>query len=218
MTTKTRKSVEHQWQPLKGRRTVSLNTRFGYQSIINYRSRKNPLLWPPASEVFQISLMWGNTMISSDIVREVFGPVFTVTLECWVQIIFILNILPVAVTVCGVALVMRCHLCSTIQTAWVTIIGRPQGEGVLEDRGTPENLLFRGFNFTLSNLNVGPYPLCQRRSVWGRGGIWRVRETSFVGTLNAHWQGWWCTKLKCHDLCSLSHLGKMSILTHISRQ
>jgi len=109
--------------------------------------------------------MWGNTMISSDIVREVFGPVFTVTLECWVQIIFVLNILPVAVTVCGVALVMRCHLCSTIQTAGVTIIGRSQGEGVLEDRGTPENLLFRGFNFTLSNLNVGPYPLCQRRSV-----------------------------------------------------
>ena len=59
-------------------------------------------------------------MICSDTVCKLISPIFTAILECWVQIMFIFNILPVGVTVCGVALVVRCHLCSTIQTAGVT--------------------------------------------------------------------------------------------------
>ena len=58
---------------------------------------------------------------------------------------FIFNVLPVGVTVC---------VCFTIQTAKVTIIGRPQGEGVLKESRTPEGYPFRRFNFTLSNLNI----------------------------------------------------------------
>ena len=41
-------------------------------------------------------------------------------------------------------------------------------QGTLKERGTPENPLFGGFNFTLSNLNAFPYLLCERREVQQR--------------------------------------------------
>ena len=40
--------------------------------------------------------------------------------------------------------------------------GGRRSRGVLKERGTPENLLLGGINFTLSNLNVFPYLLCQQ--------------------------------------------------------
>ena len=59
------------------------------QKKINFRGLMR------TSEVVHITLILGNPMISSYIVRKLFFPIFTVTLECWVQILFMLNIFPV---------------------------------------------------------------------------------------------------------------------------
>ena len=134
-------------------------------------------------------------MKSSDTVRKLVGPIFTVTLKSWIQILLIFNIFPVTVAVHGIALVIRCHLGITIHTTgllwqhwdkdqrrWqreALHTGRGSFQGVLRERGTPENLLLWRFDFTLSNFNVWPYPLCQRRKVWGRGGIWSQGRVVF---------------------------------------
>lgn len=109
-------------------------------------------------------------MKSSDTVRKLVGPIFTVTLKSWIQILLIFNIFPVTVAVHGIALVIRCHLGITIHTTgllwqhwgkdqrrWrreALHTGRGSFQGVLRERGTPENLLLWRFDFTLSNFNV----------------------------------------------------------------
>ena len=132
----------------------------------------------------------GLTMKTSNTFRELFSPIFTVWIKCRVHILFTFsfNVFPAAVTVQGFALMIMGHLGITIQTIqtqllwtrvwwhwgedqrcrrWDALRTGRNREGV-QDRGTPEYLLLWGFDFPLSNLNVFPYPLCQRGKAWGR--------------------------------------------------
>ena len=86
---------------------------------------------------------------------------------------------------CVLTLVIGCHFSFTIQTACIywcenqrcrrreaLRAGGNRRWGVFRAGGTPE-FLWR-FNFTFCNLNVCPYPLCQRKKGGGMG-TWRGR-------------------------------------------
>ena len=135
-------------------------------------------------------------MKSSDTVRKLFSPIFTLDIT--------FHIFPVAFTVCGHALVTRCHLLLTIQAAhhlwghwgedegcrWREVLhkGGNRSWRVPKDGGASETLLLRGFHFTFFNLDVFPDSLWQGGKVWGRG-AWGIRKGSFVSTWGA-WQSW----------------------------
>ena len=123
---------------------------------------------------FHLRLVMGsiiNPVIISVIVCKLFGSIITFHIQCWVQVLFTVNVFPGTVTFIGFTLMIKSHLGVTVQTTQLLWAHRGEDQMCLgrvgfwtggnrrrnlKDGGASENLLLRGFNFTFFNLKIFP--------------------------------------------------------------
>ena len=174
------KVAQLQNSPHQGETPPSINYKIGYNrqkrlSALVVRGKNPVTVRTLFFMLINYRVIQGSTVVEfADTASKPFCPVFTIHINCRIcvlntvlAVLFTFDIFPVAVTVRGDGLTLLLwrhwgegQRCGRREALRAVRYGR---QGILREGGTPENLLLWGFCFTISNLNVFPYPLCQRR-------------------------------------------------------
>ena len=119
-------------------------------------------------------------MKSSNTVRELFSPIFTIWIKCRIQFLFTFKVFPAAVTVHGFALVIKGHL-GTILAQFKQFKLNFSGTTGVNTRGTGEGMPFRQ-----GEIGEGEFP---------RKGV--LLSTSFSGDFTSLSPTWMSFLILC---------------------